>query len=282
VAPVKIVTDSSAFLPRPELIAELGIEVLPLTVHIGGQSYLERINTTDEVFMRKMVQNSKNVEVDAPTVGQVRRFFERVSQGADRIVCIHVSSALNDVAEIVREAAQSFAGRQRIVVLDTATTSIGLGLIVEAAARAAADDAPLPEIVRIVRGMVPHMYALLFSDSLEYLEAWGRLGSAQTLLGTMLGLKPLSTMEDGDLLPIEKVRNYQRAIDKLYDFIIEFSHIEQMYLLQHDFEIEAAQLLERLELAFPGREFPVIGYSPSLAVHIGPKALGVVVYEGDR
>jgi DegV family protein with EDD domain len=173
-------------------------------------------------------------------------------------------------------------GHQRIVVLDTATTSVGLGLIVEAAAKAAAEGAPQKEIIRIVRGMIPHMYALFFSDSLEYLEAWGRLGPAQTLLGTMLGLKPFALMEDGDLLPIEKVRSYTRAVDKLYNFIVEFSRIEQMYLLQHDFETEAAQLLERLELVYPQREFPVIGYPPSLGVHIGPRAMGVIVYEGMR
>jgi hypothetical protein len=102
------------------------------------------------------------------------------------------------------------------------------------------------------------------------------------ILGRMLDLKPISTMEDGDLLPIEKVRNYTRAVDKLHDFIVEFSHIEQMYILQNEFETEAAQLLERLETVYPHREFPVIGYSPSLAVHIGPKAMGVVVYEGVR
>jgi fatty acid kinase fatty acid binding subunit len=89
-------------------------------------------------------------------------------------------------------------------------------------------------------------------------------------------------MEDGDLLPIEKVRSYSRAVDKLFEFIIEFSHVEQLYLLQRDFETEAAQLLERLELTFPDREFPVIGYPPSLAVHIGPRALGVLVHEGAR
>ena len=277
---VKIVTDSNAYLPDPTLIAELGIEILPLVVRIGEQSYAERTNVTDETFLRKIAQDGVATSVGAPSVGQVRRFFTRLALETDKIVCIHVSSALNDVSAVVSQAALSFVGRQRIVVLDTATTSVGQGLIVEAAARAAAEDAPLAEVVRIVRGMIPHMYALFLSDSLEYLEAWGRLGSAQTLLGTMLGLKPLSMMEDGDLLPIEKVRNYSRAVDKLYDFIIEFSHIERMYLVQNALETEAAQLLERLELAFPGREFPVIGYSPSLAVHIGPKALGVIVYEG--
>ena len=277
---VKIITDSNAHLPDPGLIAELDIEVVPLLVRNGAQAYPERINFTDEAFFRRQAKDPGNVSVEAPTVSQMKGVFGRLGQTTDKVVCIHSSSALNDVAEVARQAAASYAGRQRIVVLDTASTSVGVGLIVEAAARAAAQGASLPDVVRIVRGMIPHMYALILSDSLTFLEAWGRLGPAQTLLGTMLGLKPIATMEDGDLLPIEKVRSYGRAVDKLFEFIIEFSHVEQLYLLQHEFESEAAQLLERLELAFPDREFPVIGYPPSLAVHIGPRALGVLVHEG--
>jgi DegV family protein with EDD domain len=282
VAQVKIVTDSNAYLPNPSLIAELGIEVIPLIVRAGAQSYPERVNVSDETFLRKLAQDSKNVSVESPSLAQMRSLFQRLGQTADKIVCIHTSSALHDIAELASQAAKGFAGRQRIVVLDTATTSVGVGLIVEAAARVAAEGATLPEVVRIVRGMIPHMYALFFSDSLEYLEAWGRLGAAQTFLGTMLSLKPLATMEDGDLLPIEKVRQYSRAIDKLYQFVYEFSRIEELYVVQHEFETEAAQLLEQLELTYPGRDFPVIGYPPSLAVHIGPKAMGVLVYEGMR
>jgi DegV family protein with EDD domain len=277
---VKIVTDSNAHLPDPGLIAELGIEVVPLMVRTGTQVYPERINFTDEAFLRRLAKDSTNVSVEAPSVGQMKALFGRLGHESDKIVCIHTSSSLSDVAEVARQAAASYAGRQRIVVLDTATTSVGVGLIVDAAARAAAEGASLPEVVRIVRGIIPHMYALILSDSLVFLEAWGRLGPAQTLLGTMLGLKPIATMEDGDLLPIEKVRSYGRAVDKLFEFIIEFSRVEQLYVLQHEFESEAAQLLERLELAFADREFPVIGYPPSLAVHIGPRALGVLVYEG--
>jgi DegV family protein with EDD domain len=280
VAQVKIVTDSSAHLPDPNLIAELGIEVIPLTVRAGPQAYPERINQADEAFFRKLSQNGKNVSVETPPVSQVHALFGRLGQVTDSIVCIHASSALHDVAEVTRQASKSFMGRQRIIVLDTLTMSAGTGMIVEAAAKAAAAGEPQAEVVKIVRGMIPHMYALVFSDSLEYLEAWGRLGTAQTLLGTMLNLKPISTMEDGDLIPVEKVRNYARAVDKLYDFTIEFSRIEQLYLVQHGFETEAAQLLERLEVAFPRHDFPVIGYPPSLAVHIGPRALGVIVYEG--
>ena len=260
----------------------MGIEVIPLVVRAGQQTYPERINQPDEAFFRKLTQNAKSLTVETPPLSQVQALFGRLGQVTDSVVCIHASSALHDVAEVARQASRSYMGRQRNIVLDTLTTSAGTGLIVEAAAKAAAAGEPQAEVVKIVRGMIPHMYALFFSDSLDYLEAWGRLGRAQTLLGTMLNLKPISTMEDGDLIPVEKVRSYARAVDKLYEFTVEFSRIEQLYLVQHGFETEAAQLLERLEVAFPNQDFPVIGYPPSLAVHIGPRALGVIVYEGTR
>ncbi len=279
-AKVRIVTDSGAYLPDPLSITRYKIEVIPMIVQRGKRTYPERINHVDEAFMRHMAQNSDDVAVNPPTLGQVQAVFERVGQTTDSVVCIHTSRALYDVAEISERASRSFMGRQRIIVIDSLTTSIGLGLIVEAAAKAASDGASQNEVVRIVRSMIPRIYALFLSDSLKYLEDWGRLGPAQTLLGTMLGLRPIATMEDGDLIPIEKTRSYSFAIDKFYDFIIEFSRIKQLYIVQNGFNAEAAQLLERLEATYPNRDFPVIGYSPSLAMHIGPRALGIMVYEG--
>ncbi len=281
-AQVRIVTDSGIHLPDAGLIARYQIEVIPLVVRAGAQTYLERINQVDDAFLRRMAQDPESISVEPPALNQVQAIFNRLGQVTDSVVCIHTSSALHDIADVAKRASRNFMGRQRIIVLDTMTTSAGLGLIVEAAAKAAAAGATQPEVVKIVHSMIPRMYALILSDSLTYLEAWGRLGPAQTTLGTMLGLRPLFTMEDGDLIPIEKVRSYARAVDKLYDFIVEFSHIKQMYVLQHGFETEAALLLERLDTAFPHREFPVIGYTPSLAVHIGPRALGVIVYEGTQ
>ncbi len=281
-AQVKIVTDSSAYLPQADSRERLGIEVLPLIVRSGQLAYPERINQVDDAFMRRIAADSKSGWIETPTLSQVQQVFARLGQVTDSVVCIHTSSALHDIGEIARRASAGFMGRQRIIVLDTQTTSAMLGVIVEAAAEAALAGASQAEIVKIVRGMIPHMYAMFFSDSLAYLEAWGRLGPAQTTLGTMLGLKPLATMEDGDLIPMEKVRSYARAVDKLYDFVIEFSRVEQLFVVEKGFENEAALLLERLEEAFPKRDFAVVGYPPSLAVHIGPRALGVMVYEGSR
>ena len=211
-AQVKIVTDSNAYLPQPDLIAQLGIEVIPLTVRVPGSNYPERINLTDEAFLRQAWPRTPRASRSTPTVRRSGPQFSAAEpQTTDRSSASTCPARSSMSPRSPARLPAGFMGRQRIVVLDTATTSVGLGLIVEAAARAAADGAPQSaQVVRIVRGMIPHMYALFFSDSLEYLEAWGRLGTGPDHLGHHAGLKPLSTMEDGDLLPIEKVRNYRR------------------------------------------------------------------------
>jgi len=168
--------------------------------------------------------------------------------------------------------------------VDSMHTSLGLGILVEAAAEAAARGEPLEELVRIVRGMIPHMYAVYFTESLDYLERAGRLGKSQSILGAMLGIKPFLTIDDGEIIPMEKVRTREKAIDKLVEFVSEFSHIERVAIMQSGEQPseETRLLLERLEQTFPGQYFPVMMYGASLACLIGPDGLGIVIYEGDE
>ena len=149
VAQVKIVTDSSAYLPESASIAQLGIEVIPLIVRLGRQSYPERVNQTDETFMRRLTQDSKSVHRG---VAQRSARCSRCSPGWARRPTASsastASGALFDIGEVARKASSGFMGRQRIVVLDTQTTSAALGIIVEAAARAAAEGASQAEVVQ--------------------------------------------------------------------------------------------------------------------------------------
>jgi len=181
-----------------------------------------------------------------------------------------------------RQAADEFLGGNKIVVIDSLTTSIGLGWLVEAAAEAAANGAALDEIVRIVRGMITHMYAVFFVDQLDYLERNGRLSKSQAVLGTMLGIKPFLTIEDGEIIPMEKVRTREKAIDKLVEFVSEFSNIERVAIMQSGQQPteDTRLLLDRLEQTFPGQYFPVMTYGPGLACQIGPDSVGVFIYEG--
>jgi len=131
---------------------------------------------------------------------------------------------------------------------------------------------------------LPHIYVVLFVERLDYLEHGRRIGPAQALLGTMLRIKPLLIVEDGDVLPLEKVRTRTMALEKLADFVAEFASVQEVVMLRNPLRDGSdelrEQLQQRLSPAKPKLQFPVIEYDPVLACHIGPDALGVTVYEG--
>jgi DegV family protein with EDD domain len=168
------------------------------------------------------------------------------------------------------------------VVVDSWTISLGLSILVEAAARAALGGASLEEVVRLVRGMIPHVYAVFFTDTLAYLERDEHLTSSQTTLGTMLGIKPFLAIEEGEIIPMEKVRSREKAVDKLLEFVAEFSRIERIAIVQSPSRAgkDVRLLRDRLQSTFPGYEFDTVTYGPTLGTYIGPYSVGLIVYEG--
>jgi DegV family protein with EDD domain len=203
-----------------------------------------------------------------------------LSRETDEAISIHISSRLSGTYRVASEVAESLLGQYRIMVMDSLTTSLALGNLAIAAAEAAQDGANLDEVVRLVRGMIPHLYLVFFVETFDYLERGGRIGEAQALLGTMLGIKPLLIIEEGEIQPLEKVRTRTDALDKLFEFITEFPHIEKMTLIKGIESRGMEELLQRIETAYPDKEVDVATYGPALATYVGPGAMGVFVYEG--
>lgn len=278
---VRMVTDSSADI-SPEVAERLGIIVLPLTVRLGKEVFREGMDISHREFFRKLTKAGplRRVRSQPPPLKACQEAFsELCSQGAD-ILALHLSSKLSETYRVATQAAGSLLGKCRITVLDSQTTSLGLGYMVIAAAQAAAKGASVEDIVRLVRGMMPHLYLVFFIERLDYLEREGRIAKAHAILGTMLGIKPLFILEEGDIVPMEKARSQTKAVERLFEFITEFPHIEEMVVLHGTDGTDLAELLERLEINFPDKEVKATLYSPSLATHVGPGALGVFVYEG--
>lgn len=280
-ANVKLVTDSSVHLD-PEEITELGITIVPIQVRLGRKTYREGVDLSQQEFFRKLAQLTSLPAITSTPSQRLREQYIRLGKQTDTILSIHLSRHLADVYSAAEAAAEGLRGRIRVVAIDSQTTSFGLGVLVRAAAEAAAQGMSLEEIIRMIRGMIPHLYGIFAIEDLDYLHRDGRIDIAQRVLGTMLGIKPLLTLEEGKLVPLEKVRTRARVVDKLYEFITEFSSTEQMAIVQADFAEETTNLLERLETARPEWDFPVITYGPSLSAHLGPSAMGVIVYEGMR
>ena len=278
---VYIVTDSAATI-EPSVAERLGIITLPLTVRIGHDDYQDGTELDHEELLLRMTHDRIRPTIVGPTAEQFRRVYSRLTRRTDQIISLHSSASLSLTCHKARQAAREFLGRCDIVVIDSETLSLGLGILVQEAARLANKSISLNEIMRQIRWIIQRIYIVLITDTMDYLEHSHLISPAQAILGTMLNLRPFLAIEEGKIIPMEKVRSRERAIDKLIEFANEFSGIEQIAILQSTpYPTEQTKILqERLEIVTPGHEFPIQLYGPLLASHIGPDGMGLVVYEG--
>jgi fatty acid kinase fatty acid binding subunit len=282
-AKVAVVTDSMAYL-EPGVVQDLDITVVPFNIHVGDRTLRDGVDISRAEFFQQMERNGSAVSVSPPSIEQFQKAYAQIHSRTDRIISIHISRGLSPALMNAQRGTEGLLGRCQIVVMDSLTTSLGLGILVTGAARKAKDGASADEVVRYIRGMIPHLYIVLYSNELDYLERSRHLSKSQAVLGSILGVKPILFLEDGQLMALEKVRTHERAVDKLFEFMAEFSDVKQSAILQRQTTptAETRMLLARLQPLFPDVRFPVVQYDPMLAVHIGPSAVGVVVYESEE
>ena len=175
-------------------------------------------------------------------------------------------------------------GRCDIEVVDSQTISAGLGMLVDKTGQIASEADDLEDIVRLVRRTIPRIYAVFYVEKMNMIREQGFIGAAQTILGTMLGIMPFLTIEEGQLMIMEKARTHAQAIEKLAEFAMEFASIDQMALLTHTNSLtEPIRLLQdRLALELQGQDFPTMLYDPSIGSLLGADATGLVILEGEE
>ena len=280
---VQLITDGTAYLP-PERLRELRVISLPIVAQVGEKTYIYDQQVDGHVdLLADLVAERQEIKIIGPSPDDFRAVFARTLYRTNKMLLILSSGRLSPVLENARLGARDFMGRCDIVILDSETISMGLGVLVEQAGILLQEgNWPLPAIVRKLRGVMPHLYVAMISHTLEYLQRSGRLSAMQAILGSFLGIHPFMEIERGEILPLEKSRSASKALDRLDEFASEFAHIRKVVILRGsgpDIEEEAAELREELEELLPGIEFPTIHYDPILASHVGPSGLGLVVYE---
>jgi DegV family protein with EDD domain len=281
---IRIVVDSAADFVNPNLLDRYRVAVVPQTIHFGQEHYLEGVEMDAESFFKRLSREGDDTEllqITAPTVEQFAQAYTQLSQHYDKIISLHSSKHLTGAFENAQAAAKLVAGRCQVEVLDSQTTSLGLGLLVEVAARTAEQNPSLEDALRVLRGAIGRVYGIFYVDTLDYIQKRGLLGEAQSILGAMLNIKPFLTIEEGRLQTMEKARTRSQAVDKLVEFVAEFEHLDRLVILQNSpFTTEAVRLLqERLAAEYGKRNYPVALYGPTLASYLGPDATGVVILE---
>ena len=208
-------------------------------------------------------------------------YFTRLSREFDHILIITLSSFLSPMLHWAEEAACQYTNHATIQVVDSQTTAIGLGLLVQTAAGAAVAGASAVEIEQLVRATIPRVYLLFCIPEMSYLAAAGFLNCSQAFIGEMLGLLPLFILEEGRLTPMAKVRTQRHLLESLQEYIDEFNDPYHVALIQGTglTHLCARPLREYVEDSFPQTPFSVHAIGAHLATLFGPQSIGLVVME---
>jgi DegV family protein with EDD domain len=270
---VRVVTDSACDLPAA-LVAELGIEVVPLTIRFGAEELVDGEELSNQAFWQRLPNAPTLPETAAPSAGAFAARFRALAEaGADGIVCINLSSRLSATMQAAQVAAQSFDGNCPVEVIDSLTCSMGLGNLCLAAARRANEGAPLDEIVLEVTDRRKRTRLFGTLDTLEFLKKGGRVGNARALLGSMLAVKPVVEIRGGVVEEAGKVRTRSKALRLLADKVHEQS-VEEVAVLQGDAP-DIDDFLDLIEDVAPRDKIVVGSVGPVIGTHAGPGVVGV-------
>lgn len=275
---IAIVTDSTSDLPV-EIQRQFGISVIPLNVHFGQETLRDGIDLSADEFMGRLAISDKLPTTSQPAVGTFETAFRSLAETHDQILCVLISSKLSGTVQSARLAADLVAETITVEVVDSLNVAYALGFQAIRAAQLADQATPLAGIVSILTAEVDLYHIVFFVETLEHLHRGGRIGKAAQLLGTLLQLKPLLRVEEGQVVPFERSRTRSKATAALIDFARELSDIEQVAVLYNTTPNDARDLAASLGEMLGMEQVPVLHIGPVISAHVGPGVLGIVVKE---
>lgn len=274
---VRVVTDSSCDLPD-DLVAALGITIVPLTIRFGDDEYVDREELTVAEFWSRCVSSPTLPETAAPAPGQFEHVYRHLAaDGATGVLTVTLSGALSATLQSAELAARTIERDDDldlpVRVVDSRTLSMGLGTIVVASARAAADGATLDQVEELARDLSARTRVFGALDTLENLKKGGRIGNARALLGTALSIKPIIEVADGVVEQAGKQRTRSKAlahlVDKLRSFEGRVSNLAVMHADCSDVDV----FVEMLRPYYDG-EIIVGEIGPVIGTHGGRGTIG--------
>ncbi|MDP6402396.1 MAG: DegV family protein [SAR202 cluster bacterium] len=273
---VKVVTDSTSDL-HPELAESLGLTVVPLNVHFGTEEYYkDGIDLSADEFYERLVGGTELPKTSQPSVGDFIEVYERLGRDADGILSVHISSKLSGTFNSAVQARAQVDVGCPIEVIDTLQVSMGLGMTAQEAARAAQGGAGLEDVAEAARNAAERCQCIVLFETLEYLEKGGRIGKARALLGTLLRIRPLIIIQEGEVHELGKERTRTRGIARLKDIARGYAPLDEVCVLYSTTLDEAESIAEDLSDLLPDDRKPSIGrFGPVIGTYTGPGVLGI-------
>lgn len=274
-APVRIVTDSTAFLKK-ETIEQYKITVVPLYVNFENETILDG-SISNATFFDKMKNAAKMPFTSQPSPGDFVEVFEKIIEEGNDIVTIVISSGISGTYESATNAAR-IVDAKRIAVVDSIITSGGLAMLVKEAAEAAAQGKSKEEIVELVEDKKRRLRIFFIPDTLEYLKKGGRIGGAQALLGTLLKIKPVLYLNNGKVDTFDKVRTMKKAMERIVDEIPPAKGSFPLTIVHAEANDSASKIKDMIIQRFPEAHIVIDELSPVIGTHAGPGVVGICFY----
>jgi DegV family protein with EDD domain len=271
---VRIVTDSSCDLSDDEVAAN-GVIVVPLSIRIGDDEFVDREELSVDDFYRRMASSSALPETAAPAPGAFEAAFRTAADdGADAVVCINISSELSATMQSALAAAKALDGQIDVRVIDSRSITGGLGTQVLEAARVASQGGSADDVVALVEDLVGRTRIVAVLDTLDNLKKGGRIGNAQALLGSMLSIKPMIAIVDGKVEEAGKHRTRRKSLEALRQVLVDEPSVEHLAVM-HSEAADYDAFLDSLAPRFTRDQIRTGKIGAVIGTHGGPGIVGI-------
>ena len=272
---VRIVTDSTSDLPE-DIVQRLGITVVPLNVHFGTDSFKDGVDLSADEFYDRLLNGPILPTTSQPSIGEFAQTYEEVAGDADGILSIHISSKVSGTYNSAVQATSEAKLSCPVEVVDTQQMSMGLGMTVMAAAAAVQKGCGLEEATAVAKRASELAECIALFETLEYLQKGGRVGKAGALIGSLLRIRPMIIVRDGEVHELAKERSRPRGIARLQRTARDFAPVDELAVIYSTTPDDARAVAENLSDLLPDSKEPIIArFGPVVGTYAGPGALGL-------
>lgn len=276
---IKIVTDSTCDLPL-EWLDRYQITVVPVNIQFGLETFQEGVTITPELFYQRINASGLLPTTSQPSLGQFCQVYETLAADGSEILSIHLTSKLSGTWQAATQAARQLQAHHKVTVLDSLTSSAGLGFMVREAAQLAEVGLTVEEIKARLEKRRAQIHIFIMLKDLHYARMSGRVGRLQETLASLLKVKPIIGAKQGELIPLDRVRGQKQGLLRILDLAAETIGEQQVHLaVAHAQEpLQAEHLLAQAQTRLNCRDTFMTELAISLAVHFGPGTVGLAAY----
>ncbi|GAB4398041.1 MAG: DegV family protein [Anaerolineales bacterium] len=275
----KIVMDGAGDMP-PEWQTEYGIDVIPINIHFGEQTYLQNVDLSSEAFYRLADQGREHPKTSQPSPHQFVTFYRSIAQRGEQILSIHVTRKLSGTLASAQLAAQELAGEIEIIPFDSGVGSAGIGFLCREARLLERSGATIEQILQRLNELRSQIQITLTLDTLEYARRSGRVKTLQAALASLLNVKPVVVLREGALEMAGRVRTRKRALEHIVEMMRERmqARLVNVAIVHARDQSTAQDLLAQVKQALNCHETFIAELSISVAANLGPGTVGIVAY----